>query len=499
MACGFDGNSDIFGIGIRLAYYAQLVAVWFSNYFYQAESQSLRVVNKIFLLALLVAGILYFFRAHQTHAVEAFLLLQIGIVTGLVGTTEATRYNAKYREVSAERLIARILIFALGAFFNVIFWWRGLDVMLPTPCGGTEDRSNTYAFYGWRVDLYGWPRVLMRILSILALTISAAKRISDDSGALLYGLRMREIRSNFITAVNNAQTKSGALLLKRQPKSPGNLGASKQQGGGTVGVAVQCPPQQPNGPAADLDLIERVRKAEDYMASVYSIYKLQAPKASKPSPRTRLRHFLPQPKAQKPRYYCTDQTSYISCFVRVLVSHLTNKPTLDMRAVLYYHFIATGNHQSWHFPHLINRMYTLGHKSGPSQHQPTWQELKLASDIHLSQIPCTQSMQVWAAQATAQLVFIALLIVQVELTIVWNHVNGLSSFLSLGQLIPFITGTGGLLKVLWAKGRELSTKDRRVGDWHRTQSEYEKAMAEYVRMRSANAGSAVRSQRVATA
>ena len=43
-----------------------------------------------------------------------------------------------------------------------------------------------------------------------------------------------------------------------------------------------------------------------------------------------------------------------------------------------------------------------------------------------------------------------LLVVQVELTIVWNHFDGLKNLRSLGQLIPFILGVEGLLKVLWA-------------------------------------------------
>lgn len=51
------------------------------------------------------------------------------------------------------------------------------------------------------------------------------------------------------------------------------------------------------------------------------------------------------------------------------------------------------------------------------------------------------------------LLLIILFITQVELTIVWNHVSGLNSLTSLGQLIPFILGVGGLLKVLWSKWR----------------------------------------------
>ena len=110
MYCGFEGNSDIFGVGIRTAYYFQIYAVWFSNYFYYREAKVLRAVNKVFLLAIIVAGLIFFLNPQQHYVVEAFLLLQIGIVTGLVGITEATRYTTQYRATSRERLIIRMLV-----------------------------------------------------------------------------------------------------------------------------------------------------------------------------------------------------------------------------------------------------------------------------------------------------------------------------------------------------------------------------------------------------
>lgn len=41
MSCGFVGNTDILGIGIRIGYYAQAIAVWFSNYFLYREAKAL--------------------------------------------------------------------------------------------------------------------------------------------------------------------------------------------------------------------------------------------------------------------------------------------------------------------------------------------------------------------------------------------------------------------------------------------------------------------------
>ena len=194
MACGFSGNPDLFGIGIRIGYYTQITAVWFSSYFYFREAKVLRSVNNLFLLALIIVGFIYFFNAQRTYVVHAFLLLQIGIVIGLVGITETARYATRYRETSRERLVLRMTIMTFGALFNVLFWWKGLDIMLPTLCG-------TYAFYFWRAGFYGWLRTVMKVQSLFAATWTAPAYASRDAATLLYELRMRETRASFIEAL----------------------------------------------------------------------------------------------------------------------------------------------------------------------------------------------------------------------------------------------------------------------------------------------------------
>ncbi|KAL2044636.1 hypothetical protein ABVK25_012270 [Lepraria finkii] len=117
-------------------------------------------------------------------------------------------------------------------------------------------------------------------------------------------------------------------------------------------------------------------------------------------------------------------------------------------------------------------MYNLALVQPP----PDWRSLKIASDIRLSQ----DTTRLWTYSAINQLGLIISVIIQVELTIVWNGISGLQSFSNLGQLIPFIMALGGLLKVLWGKGcllwhgraEELDESEVFVG-------EYEVAVARY--------------------
>ena len=213
MSCGFQGNSDIFGLGIRIGYYSQIFAVWFSNYFYFREAKVLRAVNNLFLLALIVAGFIYIFNARSTYAIEVFLLLQIGLFTGVVGITESTRYSTAFREVSRERLIVRILIVVFGAFFNLIFWWKGLDFLLPTPCDTDVGSTATYAFYLCRASIYGWMRVLNKIQSIFIAVFWAPSSISSDLGILIYDLRAQKARTAFASAIQKTlQEPENAVL-----------------------------------------------------------------------------------------------------------------------------------------------------------------------------------------------------------------------------------------------------------------------------------------------
>ena len=474
MDCGFQGNNDVFGLGIRLGYYAQLLAVTFSNYFAVSEAKALRVVNLVFLLALIVAGFTYCAKASQTYAIEAYLLLQIGIVTGLVGITDRSRYVTKYRAVSQERLAFRICVMAFGTLFNIIFWWKGLNTMLPTPCNGSAEKSKTYAFFLSRVLLYGWFHTFMKTFSILAAIFAAYKHISDDLGVLIYERRIREHRRSFAaymqhdlqTVSTNGEVKrarvntSQALSSQRQPKvKPQSLQAS------TFGTP---------------DIFRGVTKAERYLEDIYSIFPV-VHSASFGPPSSRLEQ-IPSPR----RYICTHKTTYFRCLHRLAVSSLTNSPSIDMQNTLYYHFIAVGTLPAQHWPRLVTRMYELDNSRNGAT--PTWQHFKLASDIQLAQIPSTQTMSIWMAQAIVQVAFVILLILQVEFTITWNNVDGLYSLSSLGQLIPFITGVGGLLKVFWVWLRAFWIKeDAGLEGSVEPRSAYETVIANYVDSRGMTA------------
>jgi len=499
MSCGFAGNTDIYGIGIRIGYYTQALAVWFSNYFLYREVQGLRAVNNLFLLALCIAATIYFANASTTRAVEAFLMLQIGLVIGLVGITERSRFSSKYVKNSKERIILRMVIIMAGGLFNVCFWWRELDVMLPTPCASQDGgRDATYIFYFTKANIYGWAGILMKIKSLVAVVWTAPKIITFDAIVLLYDLRLNKTRTAFITAVEHSKSVRGnnhtadAVL----PNSNGNQrlvsmpppsadASQRNMMKPSAAEKINIKELQTADAIESVKLLREIDHAMEYIETVFSIY----PPDKKPiNKKRKVRlcgkllnfHFSYR---QNP---CTDRSaSFTQCFMVYLKSHLTNKPPFDLRWRIAVYMTASGQHPASRWPRILHRMYTLGEASPP----PDWRHVAIASDIMLTQIPVVITRRTWMLMASYQFLFIVILVLQVELTIFWNNVSGLQSLSSLGQLIPFILGVGGLIKVLWGKWTLVS---KGIGEERNLPSgEYEEAMAKFIESRKAGKERAV--------
>ena len=159
--CGFRGDADIYGIGIRIGYYSQALSVWFANFFIVSEAKVLRSVNGLFLFALFV-GLAWFSRnPSDVYAIESFLLLQLLFATWYVALLGKGRYSNKFFRFSAMRMIIEDLTVLGLLAYTVWFWWTGLDRMKRTPCG-------TRIFLFAKVDLFGWYRSANRVLCIAA-------------------------------------------------------------------------------------------------------------------------------------------------------------------------------------------------------------------------------------------------------------------------------------------------------------------------------------------
>ena len=589
MPCGFDGNSDIYGIGIRIGYYTQALAVWFSNFFLLREARSLRAVNNLFLFALVIAGFIYAHDARNIFAVEAFLLLQIGLCLVFVSIMEATRYSTRYLKVSPERLAIRTLVLNAALLFNIVFWWHGLDIMRQTPCTGDENQTagtdklphGTYAFYVVPANLYGWMRTVMKVLSLALLTWRTIRTTMQDIWRTTHKLRMRRARAAFIQTASMTNSPKGTLTPKQNPgaglhPSTGPTSApetlptrvqtphsshpdvemelwsgltniadlpsrslqdaqdSQNQCGNNyepMGIANEtsypeaktntrssissaqsskdgkltsqnlamkpsreapegplcdpesCSPPQatwpPNPPSQseppiDEITFEKVLEADTYLSTLLSTI---IPQSSASPPPTTLRS-ITSLFSSRPRSRPTERPPpYLSSLRTLFVATFTNHPRFPLRLTLSLHLTAFQQTSPLPYPHLI------AHLASSRPPPPSWPLLALASDAQLSTIPLVISPRVWTLMAAETLLVLTMLVLQVELTIAWNHVRGLQRLDTVGQLIPCILGVGGLLQVLWGKGKGVVRGvDERVeaGVGAEQREEYEVALGRYI-------------------
>lgn len=94
--CGFQGNSDIYGIGIRIGYYTEALSVWFSNYFVLSESKILRSVNLLFSIALFIGLAWLSHMPAKFHAIEGYFLNHLFVATWGIGVVDKSRFTRKY-------------------------------------------------------------------------------------------------------------------------------------------------------------------------------------------------------------------------------------------------------------------------------------------------------------------------------------------------------------------------------------------------------------------
>lgn len=109
-------------------------------------------------------------------------------------------------------------------------------------------------------------------------------------------------------------------------------------------------------------------------------------------------------------------------------------------------------------PGVIHRALT--HPSYPNL---DWRNVAILSRIHLTLNPPPPITKVrrlfhgWMLFGVC-----AVLVIGTELTIQWNYITGINNINSVGQLVPFTVGVGGLIKVCWSA---VFDKEERESRW----------------------------------
>lgn len=128
---GFDGNPDLYGIGIRLGYYTQALSLWIANWLVPHEAPFLQTTSTLFMIALFLGICFLSWKPDGCYGVEVFLLMHISYATARIGTDS-------YKNFSRTHIIIRDLVVFATALYATWYWYTGIGTMRPTP-GGVSD------------------------------------------------------------------------------------------------------------------------------------------------------------------------------------------------------------------------------------------------------------------------------------------------------------------------------------------------------------------------
>jgi hypothetical protein len=182
--CTHVGNTDLYGLGIRLGVYLQLFSTLIANHFLVEISQAVWDANAVFLVAIFVAVVKSSTGSNTIASFEAFVMLQM-LLAFVLAVFNVT--GAKWRnfDLMTKQSHVRFRSSPLGSFtrstlttgiacYQVWFWLRGIDVL------GQSERCATFVFLFARVNIRSKAVIIFKVLSLLYLIVRVVRLVLDS-------------------------------------------------------------------------------------------------------------------------------------------------------------------------------------------------------------------------------------------------------------------------------------------------------------------------------
>lgn len=159
--CGFVGNADMYGIGVRYGFYLQWFATLLITIFSPSEEETLRIVNLTIQTSIFLGIAVQ--SSSETNPVEPIIVLFL-----MCGSLSSLTFKGmgNWKHVSG---VFRTLFYASLSAYGIWFWWVGLDKMMKVDAVG--NRCVAIAFFG-RAKVDGRFRTFGKVISIIGLVLS---------------------------------------------------------------------------------------------------------------------------------------------------------------------------------------------------------------------------------------------------------------------------------------------------------------------------------------
>ena len=468
--CGFVGNSDIYGLGIRIGYYVQFITVWFQYHFAARGAITVRSVNRLFMLAMLVALVILSRSPGNNFAVEALLAFQIIYISCLLTPAQFSKSRGKVWDSDIDDIILNTSLYAFVFGYNIWFWWIGLNKLQPTPCG-------TFALiYFYRFNIYGRMREAQKVLS-LAVPVFGMPRILSH---IFLSIRARRVRELDSTGYQKSLLSSLRKELSQLASASHSLAITVGQSGnalvstsksvvarplrrwstsmvqssdlrndiGPATLASTSPgtvsrqsstghsiSKQYNSPLYTFGELHKVdlifddiimRAKEDEKAMGVKEWQILGMKFSVTSPSACVHRIM---KFLRVVRQCSYREGLPLGSFYLLLVHCQ----LEGHFLMWYSWLTLGE--------AILQETRFSRLSWPAAH--------LISVIRLTKTTKVEQSRRWRGYAINGLLLIFYQIASLELTIRWNSISGLHNIGTVGQLVPLMIGLGGLANTLY--------------------------------------------------
>lgn len=441
--CGFQGNSDVYGLGIRVGLYAQSLATWLGTFFICHEGLVLRSVNTLFSFAMLGGLFNLTVNASSSFAAEAFLLLQICLFSSYITFMEATTFSKRKRTSSKQQVWAMTTVMWMSFGYSVWFWWAGIDRFQRTRCG-------SFGFWYYKCDLFGGFRTLQKVLSILLIVVDVPIR----------GYNLVIKGDDWYTQKVDSVAYKRYLIYVLQ-RAYKELLLSSSDG------RVPTAPRRASYPSTskECSMVFAAREMDLLCANVgidrrtamktfHALYEVDQTLTTISNTWTNIGFRSIRPKNRT--------RSFLAGHVGITWPRLIPLLRLYCRAVtLSLHALIARTYKRYVFRALALFVPTqhrhdrdaLVFLNVAALEHPRYQLLEerwitVLTLTHIARLPKRNPWGYWSLSALRGAALCITQILSVELTLRWNSVYGLQGLGTVGQLIPFIIGVGGLLKVM---------------------------------------------------
>lgn len=206
-SCGYDGNADLYGLGIRLAFYLQWTSSWIIDRWYLQERRNLHETYTVFVLALMITIVVITAQNQPIFAADLIILSYIifgGTFTAFTIQTRKRSRSMKTEtsEISFIVLVTVVVVMTAALIYYAWFWLYGARrYFSATPCG-------TFFFLFGKISWETRPAaVILSVISIIFALFFAENLV------FLIGMRFTKERNGSHPTMNeiNTTARSGSF------------------------------------------------------------------------------------------------------------------------------------------------------------------------------------------------------------------------------------------------------------------------------------------------